>query len=429
MRYRNINNELFKYNRERFVRKMEAGSMAVFHANDIMPTNADGTFKFKQNADLFYLTGVDQEDTTLLLFPDSPVEAYKEVLFVRRTDDHIKVWEGEKLDQAQAKAVSGVRTVKWFDELDTILYMLGNHAKSIYINLNEHDRNSNKVVTRNERYYAELKQRYPLHSFLRAAPIMQDLRSIKSEEEIDLMRTACNITENAFRRVLKFVKPGVKEYEIEAEIAHEFISSGATGFAYHPIIASGADSCILHYDKNDKVCNEGDILLMDFGSEYANYASDLSRTIPVSGRFTPRQKQVYNAVLHVMKEATKMLKPGTNIQEYEKEVGKIMTGQLIDLGLLTKQEVDDHKGALPIHKRFYMHGTSHYIGLDTHDVGNRYGEMKAGHVFTCEPGIYIPSEKIGIRLENDILITHDGPVDLMANIPLEADEIEELMNS
>lgn len=429
MRYRNINNELFKYNRERFVRQMQAGSMAVFHANDIMPTNADGTFHFKQNADLFYLTGVDQEDTALLLFPDSPVEAYKEVLFVRRTDDHIKVWEGEKLDQAQAKAVSGAKTVKWFDELDTILYMLGNHAKSIYINLNEHDRNSNKVVTRNERYAAELKQRYPLHTFLRAAPIMQDLRSIKSEEEIDLMRTACNITENGFRRVLKFVRPGVKEYEIEAEIIHEFTRSGASGFAYHPIIASGGDSCILHYDKNDKICQEGDILLMDFGCEYANYASDLSRTIPVSGRFTPRQKQVYNAVLHVMKEATKMLKPGTNIQEYEKEVGKIMTGQLIDLGLLTKQEVDDHKGPLPIHKRFYMHGTSHYIGLDTHDIGNRYGEMKAGQVFTCEPGIYIPSENIGIRLENDILVTHDGPVDLMANIPLEADEIEELMNS
>ncbi len=428
MRYKKIDAELFRYNRERFVRQMEPDAIAIFHANDIMPTNADGHFHFKQNNDLFYLTGVDQEDTALMLFPDAPVDTYKEVLFIRRTNDLIKVWEGEKLTREQAQEVSGIQTVVWFDEFDTILGVNANRTHHIYINLNEHDRNSNRVITRNQRYAAELKERYPLHSYLRAAPIMESLRAIKHDIEIAQMQTACNITGKAFRRVLGFTKPGVNEYEIEAEIIHEFIRNGANGHAYHPIIASGGDSCILHYDKNNKVCKAGDVLLMDFGCEYANYSSDLSRTIPVSGRFTDRQRAVYNSVLKVMKEATQMLVPGTIMADYEKEVAKVMASELIGLGLLTKEEVANQNPKNPAHRKYFMHGTSHFIGLDTHDVGNRYEPMKAGMVFTCEPGIYIPQENIGIRLENDILLDHDGPIDLMKDIPLEADEIEALMN-
>lgn len=428
MRYKKIDAELFKYNRERFMKQMEGNSVAIFHANDIMPTNADGTFHFRQNNDLFYLTGVDQEDTALMLFPDAPVEQYKEVLFIRRTNDYIKVWEGEKLTREQATEVSGIQNVVWFDELDTILSANLNYADSIYICLNEHDRNSNRVITRNQRYATELRERYPLHTYLRSAPIMEELRAIKHDIEIDLMQTACNITEKAFRRVLSFTRPGVNEYEIEAEIIHEFMRNGANGHAYHPIIASGADSCILHYDKNNKVCQEGDVLLMDFGAEYANYSADLSRTIPIIGRFTDRQKQVYNSVLKVMKEAIQMLRPGTLLNEYHKEVGKLMTSELIDLGVLTKADVDNQNPKMPAYKKYFMHGTSHFIGLDTHDVGNRYEPMKAGMVFTCEPGIYLPDEKIGIRLENDILVDHDGPIDLMKNIPLEVEEIEDLMN-
>lgn len=428
MRYKKIDAELFIYNRDRFVTQMEDKAMAIFHANDIMPTNADGHFYFKQNNDLFYLTGVNQEDTVLLLFPDAPVEAYKEILFIRRTNDLIKVWEGEKLTREQAQEQSGIKTVVWFDEYETLLAANIHHADSVYINLNEHDRNSNGVITRNHRYAAQLRERYPLHNYLRSAPIMETLRAIKHDIEIELMQTACNITEKAFRRVLAFTRPGVNEYEIEAEIIHEFIRNGANGHAYHPIIASGADSCILHYDKNNKICKEGDVLLFDFGCEYANYASDLSRTIPVSGRFTDRQRAVYNSVLKVMKEATQMLEPGTLLSSYEKEVGKVMTSELIGLGLLTKEEAEKQDPKRPAYKKYFMHGTSHFIGLDTHDVGNRYLPMKAGMVFTCEPGIYIPEEGIGIRLENDILLDHDGPIDLMKNIPLEADEIEALMN-
>lgn len=429
MRYKAIDPELFRYNRERFVRQMRENSLAVFHANDIMPTNADGHFKFKQNSDLFYLTGVDQEDTILILYPDCPIEEYREVLFIRKTNDHIKVWEGEKLTREKAREVSGVHHIVWYDDFESIYNRVVKFTNNIYVDLNEHDRNSNPIQTRGHRHALELRQKLPAHRLLRSAPILESLRAIKHDIEIDLIQTACNITEKGFRRVLQFVKPGVKEYEIEAEYAHEFLRNGANGFAYHPIVASGADTCILHYDKNNKVCQDGDLLLMDVGAEYANYASDMSRTIPVNGKFTERQRAVYNAVLKVMKEAMQMLRPGVMLLEYEKEVGKMMTSAIIDLGLLTKQEVEDQNPKMPAYKKYFMHGTSHFLGLDTHDVGNRHEAIKTGMVFTVEPGLYIPNENIGIRLENDILIGHEENVDLMKNIPLEADEIESLMNS
>lgn len=429
MRYKQIDPKLFRYNRHRFVGQMKPNSIAIFHANDIMPSNADGTHHFEQNSDLFYLTGIDQEDTALILFPDAPTEGQKEILLIRRTNDLIKVWEGEKLTLEAAKDVSGCQTAVWFDELDVLLGALVNKATTIYINLNEHDRFSNPVQDRNSRYAEELRQRFPLHKYERAAPIMENLRVIKSDTEIELIQNACDITDKAFRRVLQFAKPGVKEYEIEAEITHEFIRSGATGHAYHPIIASGKDSCILHYDKNDKVCQAGEVLLMDFGAEYANYSADMTRTIPVSGRFTDRQKDVYNAVLRVMKGAMAMLVPGTEPEHYNKEIGELMTKELIGLKLLDKHDVSKQDPKKPLFRKYFMHGTSHYLGLDTHDVGNRNTSFKAGMVFTCEPGIYIPEENLGIRLENDLMVAPEKPEDLMGHIPLEIEEIEELMNS
>lgn len=428
MKYESINPELFSYNRARFTAQMKSDSIAIFHSNELMPTSADATFPFRQNPDLFYLTGIDQEETTLILFPDAPVEAYREMLFIRRTNEYIAVWEGEKLSPEQAKAISGMKNIYMADEFDTMLKVLMNHAENVYLNLNEHDRSSNEVPYKDLRFANELKQRYPLHNYKRAAPIMESLRAIKSEIEIDLLKRSCDITGGAFHRVLKFVKPGVKEYEIEAEIMHEFLRNGATDYAYYPIIASGKDSCILHYEKNNKVCVDGDILLLDFGCKYAGYDSDLSRTIPVNGRYTERQKQVYNAVLRTMRHATSLLRPGVLIEEYHKEVGKFMTSELIDLGLLSRADVDKQDPKRPLYKKYFMHGTSHFLGLNTHDVGNRYEPLKAGMVLTCEPGIYIPEERLGIRIENDILVDHDEPIDLMAAIPVEADEIEALMN-
>ncbi|CAN5272569.1 aminopeptidase P family protein [soil metagenome] len=428
MKYPKINSELFTYNRERFTAQMKDNSIAIFHSNELMPQSADATFPFRQNPDLFYLTGIDQEETTLILFPDAPVEAYREMLFIRNTNEYIAVWEGEKLAPEQAKEISGVKYVYMSDEFDTLLKVLMNHADNVYLNLNEHDRTNNHVPYKDLRFANELRQRYPLHNFKRSAPIMQDLRAIKSDIEIELLRQSCAITEKAFHRVLKFTKPGVKEYEIEAEIMHEFLRNGATDYAYYPIIASGKDSCILHYEKNNKTCVDGDILLLDFGCKYAGYDSDMSRTIPINGRYTPRQKQVYNAVLRTMRHSISILRPGILIEDYHKEVGKFMSSELIDLCLLTKEDVANQDPKRPLYKKYFMHGTSHFLGLNTHDVGDRYEPLKAGMVLTCEPGIYIPAERLGIRIENDILVDHDGPIDLMASIPVEAEEIEALMN-
>lgn len=406
---------------------MKPGSLAVLVSQDIMPKSADQGFMFKQNPDLFYLTGIAQEETFLLLFPDAPIAKYREILWIKKTNEHIAVWEGEKLSVAQASNLSGIATVLWNDSFKSILKMLLFHAENIYLNLNEHDRNSNTVPEHQTRLVYELKQQFPLHQYYRAAPLFQKLRVIKHSIEIALIQHACYITEKAFRRILKVVKPGIYEFEIEAEITHEFICNRAEGHAYHPIIASGKDTCVLHYDKNNKVCQEGDLLLMDFGAEYAHYAADLSRTIPVSRKFSARQKAVYQAVLRVMQQSTKLLRPGNTLDDVNREAGQFMEEELIKLGLLKADEVKKQNPEQPLYKKYFMHGTSHFLGLDVHDVGNRYLPIQAGMVFTCEPGIYIPEEQIGIRLENDILVTEEQPLDLMKNIPIEIDEIEALM--
>lgn len=429
MKYLPIDKNLFIENRKKFVQQLKPNCLSIFVSNDIFPKSADATFDFEQNPDLFYLSGVDQEETYLILYPDAPQEKYREILFVRKTNEHIAVWEGEKLTQEQASAASGIQTVLWSDGFHNILNMLMFLAEGVYLNLNEHDRASGNVPYHELRFAKLMQEKYPLHQYHRAAPILHRLRSIKSKWEVALMQEACNITEKGFRRVLQFVKPDVYEFEIEAEITHEFLRNRANGHAYHPIIASGKDSCILHYNNNNKACKAGDLLLMDFGAEYANYAADLTRTIPVSGKFTERQKAVYNAVLSVMKQATQMLRPGTTLEEINKEAGKIVEKELIALGLLNAEEVAKQDPEKPLFKKYFMHGTSHFLGIDVHDVGYRHEPIKAGMVFTCEPGIYIPEENIGIRLENNILVTDNEPIDLMKNIPLEADEIEALMKT
>ncbi|ALD20216.1 aminopeptidase P N-terminal domain-containing protein [Hymenobacter sp. DG25A] len=427
MRYGSIDPQLFIQNRRNFTLLLPPASMAIFQANDVMPTNADGTMPFRQNNDLFYLSGVDQEESILLLFPDATLPQHREILFLKETSEHILVWEGYKLTRDEARAQSGVKSIMWLDSFPSVLIALMNEAENVYLNSNEHIRAVVEVETRDARFAKKIKQDYPLHNYRRSAPLMHRLRAIKSEEEIRLMRQACNITEKAFRRLLGFVKPGVMEYEIEAELYHEFLRNASRGPAYGSIIASGANACILHYVSNDRQCKDGDVLLMDFGAEYANYAADLSRSIPVNGTFTKRQRQVYNAVLHVMKFATSQLVVGNNIEDYHAAVGRTMEQELIKLDLLNAQDVKNQDPAAPLYKKYFMHGTSHYLGLDVHDVGFKYRPFEAGMVYTCEPGIYIREEGLGIRLENDILITKSGNEDLMRTIPLEADDIERLM--
>jgi Xaa-Pro aminopeptidase len=429
MKYSPLDKNLFANNRKSFSNRLNKKSLAVFNANDEFPRSGDQTHVFKQNADLFYLSGIDQEQTILLLFPDCPNPLYKEVLFLRQTNEHIAVWEGHKYTIEEAKKASGIASIFWIDEFWNIFQSVVHYADSIYLNTNENDRYVQQVPYRDLRFINDLKQRFPLHHYERAAPILRGLRAIKSETEVQVTQKACDITRDAFIRVLKFIKPGVKEYEIEAEIIHEFIRQGGTGHAYNPIIASGKNANILHYNDNNQVCNAGDVILFDFGAEYANYNADMSRSVPVSGRFTPRQKEVYNAVLRVMNEAKKMLVAGTIWNEYHDEVGKIMEGELIGLGLLDKNDVAKQDPLMPLYKKYFMHGTSHHLGLDVHDFASRYEPFAAGNILTCEPGIYIQEEGLGIRLENNILITSNGNTDLMADIPVEADEIESIMNS
>ena len=428
MKYEKISSSLFVSNREKFMSKMQKNSIAIFNSNDIMPTNADGTMPFRQNNDLFWLSGVDQEESILLLFPSHEDSTKREVLFLKETNQHIAIWEGQKLSKKDAFETSGISTVYWLSEFEEFLKKSMLKASHLYLNQNIHSRAENNVQTRDDRFRIYISKNYADMSIKDAAPIMHKLRSIKSIVEVNLIKKACDITENGFRRILPFIKPGVMEYEIEAELIHEFINNQSRGFAYQPIIGSGINSCVLHYIQNNSKCLEDEILLMDFGAEYANYASDMTRTVPVSGRFTLRQRAVYDSVLHVMKEATKMLRPGTMFADYNKEIGKIMQEELIKLGLLDRHDVLKQDDKNPLYKKYFMHGTSHYLGLDVHDVGSMELPMQAGMVFTCEPGIYIPEEKIGIRLENDILVTESNPVDLMKNIPIEAEEIEMLMN-
>lgn len=427
MKYTAIDKNLFIENRKKFIAQLQANSIAIFHSNDEMPRSGDGTFPFRQQSDLLWLSGIDQEQSILVLAPNHPLPEYREVLFLRKTNEHIAVWEGHKYTKEEAREVSGIQYVYWVDDFQTMLPVMMHHSKSVYVNLNENDRFITEVVYRDERCARELKSKYPNHIYERSGPIMAKLRAIKSDAEVKQMQVASDITEKAFRRVLGFVRPGVMEYQIEAEITHEFLWNRATGHAYSPIIASGASANVLHYTENNRECKDGDVILMDFGAEYANYAADLTRSIPVNGKFTKRQKDVYNAVLRVMKAATKMLVVGNIIPKYHEEVGKLMEQELIGLGLLKAEDVKKQDPKQPLYKKYFMHGTSHFLGLDVHDIGNRYEPMQAGMVFTCEPGIYIPEENLGIRIENDILITTKGPLDLMANIPIEADEIEELM--
>lgn len=431
MRYKKINNELFKLNRKRLIKELKPGSVAVFNANDIMPTNADGTMRFRQNSDLFYLTGVDQEETILVLCPDYPERKFREVLFVRETNEQIATWEGHKLTKEEAREVSGIETILWTSDFQRIFntMMVMGGVDQVYLNTNEHYRADVLVESRDSRFIKWCKEKYPLHQYTRIAPLMSKLRTVKSRYELEQMQEACNITEKAFRRILKFVKPGVKEYEIEAEFVHEFVRHGSRGFAYEPIIASGPNSCVLHYIENNKVCKSGDVLLLDVGAEYANYNADMTRTIPVSGKFTKRQRDVYNAVLRVKRAAYKLLRPGTVYFDYHKEVQRVMEGELLKLKLIDKTDIKNQKPERPVVMKYFMHGTGHHLGLDVHDTGNMFDKMKEGMVWTVEPGIYIREEGLGIRLENNVVITKTGVKDLMKHIPIEAEEIEELMNS
>jgi Xaa-Pro aminopeptidase len=429
MKYDPIDASLFVKNRKNFMAKMKPKSLAVFNSNDIYPISADSTMPFEQHRDIFYLTGVDQEESVLFLFPDCPNENLREVLFVRETNEHIAIWEGEKLTKAAATKTSGIQTIYWLQDLEKVLFEMSTYADTFYINTNEHYRASVETETREDRFTKWLLAKYPAHQTAKSNPILQHLRSLKDPIEIDLIQKACNITEKGFRRLLNFVKPNVWEYEIEAELLHEFIRNRSKGFAYTPIIASGNNANVLHYIENNQQCKNGNLILLDVAAEYANYASDLTRTIPVSGKYNKRQKEVYNAVLHVKKEATKMLLPGVIWKEYHIEVGKIMTAELLKLGLLDKADVQNEDKNWPAYKKYFMHGTSHHMGLDTHDYGLLHEPMQANMVFTVEPGIYIPNEGFGIRLEDDVVIQEKGePFNLMQNIPIEVEEIEELMN-
>ena len=430
MKYDRIDSSLYVKNRQKFIQKMEKNTLAVFNSNDIYPISADSTMPFQQHRDILYLSGVDQEESILVIFPDCTNPAHREVLFLKETSEHIAIWEGEKLTKQAAFYTAGVKTVYWLQQFPTIFKQMMAEAQGIYLNTNEHLRANTEVETREDRFIKKVKEDFPAHQVLKSAPIMHKIRSIKESIELELMQKACKITEAGFRRLLKSIKPGVWEYEIEAELAHEFLRNRSKGFAYTPIVASGKNACVLHYIENNQQCKEGDVILLDVGAEYANYASDLTRCVPVSGRFTARQKEVYNAVLHVKNEAQKLLVPGTIMTEYHKQVGLLMEEQLVNLKLITLEDIKNQNPDWPAYKKYFMHGTSHFLGLDTHDVGLWNEPIQAGMVFTCEPGIYIPEEGLGIRLEDDLVVQEKGePFNLMKDIPLIAEEIEELMNS
>ncbi|MFM6965149.1 MAG: aminopeptidase P N-terminal domain-containing protein [Sphingomonadales bacterium] len=430
MKYDRIDNALYIANRQKFTAQMAAGTLAVFNSNDIYPVSADSTLPFAQHRDILYLSGVDQEESILVLFPTASNPAHREVLFLKETSELIAIWEGEKLTKQTAFETSGIQTVYWLQQFPTIFKQMMAEASGIYLNTNEHLRANTEVQTREDRFIKQVKSDYPAHQVYKSAPIMHKIRSIKEKSELALMQTACNITEAGVRRLLNFIKPGVWEYEIEAELAHEFLRKRSKGFAYTPIIASGKNACVLHYIENNQQCQDGDVILLDVGAEYANYSSDLTRCIPVNGRFTARQKAVYNAVLHVKNEATKLLVPGTIMAEYHKQVGLLMEEQLVGLGLISMEDIKNQDPAWPAYKKYFMHGTSHFLGLDTHDVGLWHEPIAANMVFTVEPGIYIPEEGLGIRLEDDVVVQPSGaPFNLMGNIPIEAEEIEALMNA
>lgn len=428
MRYQTASPEFFGSAREALARQLESGCLALLNACDVLPSCADGTLPFRQNSDLFYLTGIDQEETKLLLFPDAHEATDREILFVRETDERIAVWEGVRLSREEARERTGIANVRWLADFESTFRRLMIEGKGIHLNSNEHARAAVVVETRDARFVRRCREQFPLHSFHRLAPLMAGLRMVKGHDEVDLIRRACEITGAGFRRVLGFVRPGRMEYEVEAEYAHEFLRSGSRGFGYQPIIASGKSSCVLHYLSNDQECRDGEMLLMDVGAEYGYYNADLTRTIPVSGRFTPRQRDIYEAVLRILKECCGMLRPGVFLKQYEQEVGKLMEIELVGLGLLEKSKVSSQDPDRPLYKQYFMHGTSHHLGLDVHDVSLAHRPLEEGMVLTVEPGLYLPREGFGVRLENDILIAADRNIDLMAGVPIEPDEIEDLMN-
>ena len=428
MRYQNINNNLFIENRKKFIESIKDKSAAVFVSNDLMPTNADEEMPFIQNTNLFYLTGIDQEDTFLILAPDFPDKNLREILFIKETSEEISIWEGNKLTKNEAIKISGIKTVLWNDEFYKILPLIIAESNNLYIEKNEHIRSITEVETAQDRFYGFAKEKFPLQNFERSYPLLSKLRMVKNNIEIKLIQKACDITEKGFRRILNYTKPGVWEYELEAEFIHEFIKNNSKGFAYQPIIASGINACTLHYNENDCECKPGSLILMDVAAEYANYKSDMTRTIPVDGKFTKRQLDVYNAVLNVKNEATNILRPGITVNDYHKEVGKIMESELLKIKLLDKTDVKKQDSKNPLFKQYFMHGTSHHLGLDVHDVGNFYVDLKPGNVLTVEPGIYIRKENLGIRLEDNIVIGKKENINLMKNIPILPEEIEDLMN-
>jgi Xaa-Pro aminopeptidase len=426
MRYNPISKEMYIRNRERLVKKMKPGSLAIVNSNDEMPRSGDQTFAFRQNSDMFYLTGLDQEKCILTLCPDHPVSTMREILFTVKTSDLMVIWNGHKYTQDEVRQVSGIQNVKWTEDFEITLRDLMSRVQFVYLNQNEYPKFVTEVPLLDVRFATKMRHDFPVHSYERLAPVITEMRLVKEPEELAQIQKACDLTNHGFRRVLRFIKPGVKEYEVEAEFTHEFVRKGATGHAYSPIIASGSNACILHYNTNFNTCNDGDLLLMDVGAEYGNYAADMTRTIPVNGKFTPRQRDVYDAVLRILKAATAMLKPGTTIEKWHGEVCTLMEKELIGLGLVSEEEVLRQTSDSPAFFRYYMHGTGHFLGLDVHDVGSRQVVFETGMVMTCEPAIYIPEEGIGIRLENDIMVAEE-PMNLMASIPIEPDEIELLM--
>jgi Xaa-Pro aminopeptidase len=428
MRYKPFPSDLFVKNRAKLVAEIPPKSIALISSNDIMPTNADGSMGFKQQTDLFYLSGLDQEETLILIYPDAPEKHLREIAFVRETSELIAIWEGHKYTKEEASSISGITNIQWTSNFEAIFKTLVYSAETIFMIDNEHMRNSSLVETQNARLVKEIKAKYPLHKFDRLAPILNTLRMKKEKAEIQALQQAIDITESGFRRVLSFTKPGVWENEIEAEFIHEFIKRRSGGFAYTPIIASGANACVLHYIENERICQDGDLILLDVGASYGNYNADMTRTIPVNGKFTPRQRQVYLAVQAVLNFATDLMRPGMYWVDYQKQVEKFMEGELINLGLFSKQDVDNQDPNNPLFKKYFMHGVAHHLGLDVHDVWDKYKPFEPGMVLTCEPGIYIREEGIGIRLENNLLITESAPINLMANIPIDIDDIEALMS-
>lgn len=428
MRYEPIQPELFISNRERLKQLLPPNSLAILNANDVSPTNADGTLAGVPNSDLFYLTGVEQEQTILLIYPEADEEKYREILFLREPTDENELWEGHKLTNAEARAISGVKNVFWLSEFPRLFHRLMCECGFVYLNTNEHKRAIIEVESRDSRFIAETRRRYPLHDYRRLAPLTHRLRAVKSDTEVALIRKACDITAKGFLRALRFTQPGVSEKEVEAEFAHEFIRHGSR-FAYLPIIATGLNACCLHYVTNSATCGKDDLLLLDVAAAYANYNSDLTRTIPVSGRFTRRQRQVYDAVLRVLRQCVSSLMPGKKTKDWQMESEQMIEKELVDLGLLTMQQIKRQDPENPAFKKYSMHGIGHPLGLDVHDVGLTVHPMQTGWVMTVEPGIYLREEGFAVRLENNVLITENGPVDLMAHIPIEAGEIETLMNS